>query len=144
VKPELNRRLLRKVRDHILDHPKQFFMSTFVGHKQHSCGTHGCIAGWTCLLHYPISLRQTIAETEYDPRTDDPIDFGHDAMAALGLTPEEATLMFYKWKYTQGKKAACEAACKIDTLLKDRDEFVRKYQEQYSVDDDDMGIEEAR
>jgi hypothetical protein len=63
----LNVKLLRKVKKHILEEPRRFFMwgvhqtgrpnkDTYKADGSHgrvkfpSCGTAACIAGWTCLL----------------------------------------------------------------------------------------------
>lgn len=57
----INKKLLRKIRDHILETPKHMNMILFAGDttncdinyaeaKKYTCNSVGCIAGWACFL----------------------------------------------------------------------------------------------
>lgn len=54
----MNVKLLRKVKDHILEEPKRLFMPCILVEDTRGfdkdrippCGTMGCIAGWACFL----------------------------------------------------------------------------------------------
>lgn len=63
-KPRINKRLFRRIRDHILEEPRRFFMSawvvrdsgkpslgySFASTERPPCGTAACIGGWAVIL----------------------------------------------------------------------------------------------
>lgn len=129
-RPKLNRELLEQVRDFILEHPDYLNMVTFACRwPGNECGTVGCIAGWTCMLSEANqsdleSDKYSKVRNSYHLRE---LSFKLNAIERLGLTHEEAKIMFYKTNSPHGQQGACEVACKIDTILRDRDEFVAKF-----------------
>lgn len=128
-KPELNRKLLKEVRDHILANPENLEMRTWAVQKD--CGTIGCIGGWTNLLCAGRTEQVWQVWRKFSHHS------AADAQQSLGLTDQEAHIMFFHFKKTAGEAGACEVACKIDTILEDRDEFVRKFGGIYCLDDHD-------
>jgi hypothetical protein len=72
----MNGKLLRKVKKHILEEPRRFFMSSLlergtpgqvkrlddIERPLPDCGTAACIAGWTCVLADTPIIDRTYAE----------------------------------------------------------------------------------
>lgn len=94
MKTKRNLKLLRKVRDAILEHHDQFVMSSYfdifncIGKEAGGCGTAACIAGWT------IHLSQN-KKTIYESRRHGPDNRTAAAMAELGISKPEAHSLFH-------------------------------------------------
>lgn len=86
----INKSLLRKVRNHILEDERRFDMMRFVERRRGSeappCGTVGCIAGWAVMLADGIPKRITV--TYYE-------GVGKRAAELLGLSEDESSSLFY-------------------------------------------------
>jgi hypothetical protein len=120
--PELNRRLLHRVKRYILEQPARLEMNGFHNVLPEdeggpACGTQACIAGWAVLLGKNVPKMERAGFIIKR-------SWGETARRLLGLTHLEAHHMFYEWKYDSGRPGAKEAARKIDFILKDRDTFV--------------------
>lgn len=81
---EINKELLAKVRDHILEEPRRYNQGTF-GKKSEiaPCGTEACLAGWTVFLVDGVDITQAGAS----PRTQ--LYVQQRAADLLGLTTAE-------------------------------------------------------
>jgi hypothetical protein len=124
----MNKKLLLKVKEHILEEPTRLAMGRFVvrdfpgvviipntcdiARKVPKCGTVGCIAGWTCLLSGSTS-------SEYRETASD----------LLGIKESQAMKLFYignwsphfkkLWRGTRSlKKRAQITARVIDNFIK--------------------------
>jgi hypothetical protein len=77
----INKELLARVRDHILEEPRRYDQLT-TGEYEESvpCGTRACIAGWTYFFG-----------TGRDPRFNSCM---YDAQELLGLSNDEAMVLF--------------------------------------------------
>lgn len=120
----INVELLNKVKRHILENPRRLNMNYVIARKGEkevqlhpsnfsrrwpSCGTVGCIAGWTVLLK-------------------DGMDFAGDAQSRaqelLGITSSQANELFYPEGLLQ-----CRATVKdARTIAKHIDEFIESAQ----------------
>jgi len=92
TEPELNVPLFRKVMEHVTAHPEELDLDVWIAHR--TCGTRGCIAGWTVLL------------SGYEPHFG-PYDSVHTgylttgervkavAQRELGLTDSQASDLFF-------------------------------------------------
>jgi hypothetical protein len=118
ILPKLNVALARKVKRHILAEPKRLNMSFWMGDVIGNigvppCGTQACIAGWACLLSVPKNKRREIITKEkkyhFNPST--------VGQKKLGLTKNEADILFGEFNEATGKKGAKEASRKIDALV---------------------------
>lgn len=104
----INRTLLLKVKEQILNQPSLFIMDTWVvneddreeyngkyedGGLMHKakCGTMACIGGWTCLLGLQQEEYKKVAEDETWGQS----AFAHKAEELLGLTHDEAEELFF-------------------------------------------------
>jgi hypothetical protein len=99
---EMNVRLLRKVKAHILEEPRRFAMGTWLKkyipgtlidepdsetlemRRVPACGTVGCIAGWTVDLTGGKSSRAS---------------FDGAARRRLGISPTKSTRLFYTYSW---------------------------------------------
>ncbi len=101
----MNTRLLKKVRDKILENPTQVNMDHWYGWYNPSeteikgCGTAGCICGWAVALQD----KKTLAEENEAVKSKTP-EMGYSTFAklmeklgreALGLTKSQANRLFY-------------------------------------------------
>jgi len=118
----LNKKLLNKVKKHILAEPKRLFMSTWYvkgtpgktqfmseqswGETQISfanCGMAGCIAGWTCILGLTDEQKELQQGLDH-------ISISQQARALLGITSAYERLepfeLFYvnKWPLQQQRE----------------------------------------
>src|ERR1700726_2874983 len=118
ILPKLNVALAMKVKKHILAEPKRLNMSFWMGNVTGDidappCGTQACIAGWACLLSVPKNKRREIITKEkryiFDPSV--------VGQKKLGLTNNEADILFGEFNEATGKKGAKEVARKIDALV---------------------------
>ena len=120
ILPKLNVALAMKVKKHILAEPKRLNMSFWICDvtgiiDAPPCGTQACIAGWACLLSVQKkkNKRREIITKEkryvFDPSV--------VGQKKLGLTDNEADVLFGEFNETVGKKGAKEAARKIDALV---------------------------
>ncbi|MFI6215670.1 hypothetical protein ACIBCD_27070 [Nocardia brasiliensis] len=88
--------LARRVSEHVHAHPEQHDQTIFYREDAGSCGTAGCIAGWTAVFDgaQPIfaELGSCLANEVSTPGGDRLID--DYARKALGLTIDEARALF--------------------------------------------------
>lgn len=119
--PKLNRKLLEKVRNHIVQVPARLDMSVYVHESDESpCGTQACVAGWAVLLgrHVPKSRWNT-----YRPREG---EFFHAGRKVLGLTNKEANRLFNSNTDVNGaREPITRVIDMIGALLTNRKEFSR-------------------
>jgi hypothetical protein len=88
----MNVKLLRRVAKHILEEPRRLNMSVGLEPSNAApCGTTGCIAGWTALL----SRKFTHADVETCGVELRWTDVKNAAISKLGLTPDEASVLFH-------------------------------------------------
>ncbi len=85
----MNTELAEKVLDHVLLYPEQHDQDVYGG--KNSCGTTGCIAGWSMLL----SGYTHIMEVFYRPNGFSVFEPFHEGQKLLGLNDEEARTVFY-------------------------------------------------
>ena len=140
--PKLNRRLFKTVRDRVakaiaeqkfdmrnwgvLHDPKH---KTWVRDSSAGCGTTACIAGWTILESARVS---SIPKTAYQlGYTEYPGYCGgnnHDcsmgetadeAAKLLGLTPEQARMLFYIENWPQGRRDEVEMQVVVADRVKE-------------------------
>lgn len=114
----MNATLLLKVKDRILREPENFAMRSW------QCGTTACIGGWACLLSSKFAMY----------RGD---DYETDAIAALGITEDDAGKLFFVdhwpedlrrkyWHATSKKEEAQVAAERIDRFLAEKCPYFKK------------------
>jgi hypothetical protein len=80
-----------RVADHIEQHPEQYDQSEWM--RTDSCGTYGCIAGWTCVLATEQD-KQRMADAGLDIRYGYHGIWSTAARAMLGLTKHESWDLF--------------------------------------------------
>jgi len=121
---EIDVKLLKKVRDHILEEPERLNMYILRVHKRNdtderydfpSCGTVGCIAWWVSVLAKP-------------PGRGDIIDF---ATARLNI-PDSFSELFYldAWpdKFMQRYESARSARQRAKVTAARIDAFIKQYE----------------
>lgn len=96
----INKELLQKVRDHILEEPRRYNQETYFTEETDApCGTAACIAGWAVLLGQGEPSRAPCPCDDSDcmglPM------WRRDAVGLLGLNQMEASVLFnasaYHW-----------------------------------------------
>jgi len=138
--PKLNVSLLKRIIKHLRQEPKRYNQSQW-GKDVHeesnapACGTQGCIAGWAVFLNVPQALwphmlaggaftsgNTFICGLSCAPAT-------KVAQEILGLNSKEAYALFSadNQTYITGPEGVKDAVRKINLLISDRAEFVRKY-----------------
>ena len=121
----MNVKLLRKVKKHILQEPRRFFMEKLVEKGKPgqavsldgiprslpACGTAACIAGWVCILEKTVQVDR------------------RDAEEILGISDDEGERLFFvpswpdryrsKWRTTTDLRARAKiGANRIDHFIK--------------------------
>ncbi|OII61168.1 hypothetical protein BJP40_06475 [Streptomyces sp. CC53] len=98
TKPEINQELFQKIRDQFVLHPETHAQRDWESYA--TCGTQRCVAGWALHFHKPHQdIDTTRKEVLY---THDKYHFNlnggyeESARIILGLTPDEATRLFYE------------------------------------------------
>lgn len=101
----MNKKLLRKVKNHILKYPEAFDMSIYAQGTEfdvkHPCGTTACIAGWTCVLEkdsMPLKeqfkmLNDIKTQEKYESLNLD-FEWSRNARKLLGITPKQGEELF--------------------------------------------------
>lgn len=119
-------KMLRRVKNHILREPKRLNMRRFAynsirGRMSPSCGTVGCIAGWTCLLDY-VDKHGKLPEKSVDSLEGYWNYFGK-ACRVLGMRDSRLSDLFYRYPYIRGlkhgtKPYAKAVASRIEKFIK--------------------------
>ena len=95
----INKPLLRKVMEHIQNHPEEHHQETWA--QRDSCGTTYCFAGHTAIIEgwEPVWWNSSDLEDSTslfrNPVTGKEADVEYIARQALGLTPLGAERLFY-------------------------------------------------
>jgi hypothetical protein len=95
----INEPLLQKTLDHITAHPEEHEQLVWVV-RGPTCGTAGCAAGWAVtfagheLRFAPVPIVSPSGWTEHAVRVSDGRTVEYAAREELGLTDEQASLLF--------------------------------------------------
>lgn len=85
---------------------------------QRMCGSHGCFAGWACMLSMPLSQWRKVIDGE---GTGSNFEWAEEGAKRLGLTPDERSFLFGGTNHKGGKAQLAVIKRRIRVIRESRE-----------------------